>query len=239
MAAVLGVSALAALTGSLMTTGGGGNRLGTVLGKLERPTRYSFRHVPMGTRVTDCFLPNREFVIAVDLAAGVMLIRNLMGRELARRVDREVYVAAAALGRDDDAWLAASLPVGEDLRGRLVDVVGVDLARYLVADGLPADPVTAARELADAGTTIETLTAGRYRVALDEDAVGGLTGVNVDIELRDDRVAEIAVTPKSDADGWRTVYGAGEPLAPRAPAAVLPLDGSIARVPSTSCELAL
>ena len=239
LAVVLGAGALALLAGALMTTGGGRDPLATALAGLETPTRYSFRHVPLGTRVVDCFLPNRELVIAVDLDAGVMAIRDPADRELARRVGREVFISAAALGRTSGGWWATSVPVGRDLRRRLADVVGVDLVGYLVADGLPADPVTAARELADASSSVETMTTGRYRVVLPEDRAGDVAAsANVDIEVHGGRVAEMVVTPHTAAQGWRVVYGAGEPLGREAPAA-LPLDASIARARPTGCEVTL
>lgn len=240
-AALTALVVLAGATAALATragTGGGDDGLGAALADIDEASAFSLRHLPRGTRVVDCFVPNRELLVDVDLAAESMVVSDADGRELGRRIDGAVYL----VGRQPAGWIAAELPIAAAVRRELVDRLGPDVVGYLFADGLPADPVTAARELAGAADTVEGASARRYVLALGDDAIDGVDGaVTVEIEVFEGRVREIAVAPAGEG-GWRLRYDRGTPLRVEPPRDPVPLTAASAADLTTStdeCDLPL
>lgn len=127
------------------------------------------------------------------------------------------------------------------VRRRLIILLGV-LVGYLLANGLPADPGTAARDLAHAATSVERVAPARFRLDLEEDALDGVAGgATIEVEVREGRVAEMAVSPRGGEGGWRVVYGSHVPVEVDAPidALSLPVPTARTRTMSAECEVSL
>ncbi len=197
-------------------------------------SRFTFTHRGGGTRVLDCFLPNREVTGSVDLRAGVAVVTGPDGTVLARRNDRRVLLHRSlfAQGAVPTEWVAADLPVNDEHRAALARSLGADLAGYVLSTGLPAGGTVIAEAALDAAADVEALgvtdldgrTATGYRVALNRDdfnAAGSATtssavdaGADVDPPLIDTwidsqgQVVRVAVQPTSPDGGAAEPEGA-------------------------------
>ena len=204
---------------------------------------FTLDHRPLGTRVLDCFTPARELSVEVDLDRRSMRIRDDRGREVARRVGRDVYLPAASVGLAG-AWHVLRLPIEESARSRLLEVIGVDAAGYLLADGLPAPAAESVRELLESASTVAALGAGRYRLELDADALGGdIAGASIEVTLAGGEVREVVVrTSETEQRGWGVRYHDNRPVIAR-PERAARLTGfalmEAAAPIEDSCELSL
>ena len=108
--------------------------------KSDRP-RFAIAYGAGGTRVNDCFLPNRRFLVFVDHRAETLVVARSAADQVPLAIWREgrvfVHRSLFRSGALSQPWLAVPSdlrgPAGEALRG----ILGVDLASYLLSDELP------------------------------------------------------------------------------------------------------
>lgn len=113
-------------------------------GRLERsgePDHFEFSYRAGGTKVLDCFLPNREFSGAVDYLSGVVALRTgpPTGATVAIVTERSALLHRSLFRADavPTAWVRVDRPPRADLRSALVRVLGADLGGYVLGDALP------------------------------------------------------------------------------------------------------
>lgn len=149
------------------------------LANVAEPAEYEFRHRANGTRVLDCFLPNRALTGRVDTAAAVVVMRSAAGK-LARKWRRRVLLHESLFpsGSLPTAWLAITLPTTDALRSALNSSLGVEWAGYVLASGLPPSGRSVASAVLDVAAAVDSLGATRtldghaatgYRITLDPD----------------------------------------------------------------------
>lgn len=146
------------------------------LAATEEPDRFGFAHRAGGTRVLDCFLRNRHVSGAVDYEAGVAVLRDSAGNEIARkRPDRVLlHRDLFADGAVPTTWLRLPLPVGDELRAGLTTTLGTEVAGYVLTAGLPPSGRATALAALDAAeavdrlaqTTIEGRRSDGYRITV-------------------------------------------------------------------------
>lgn len=221
-----------------------------------------------GTRVLDCFLPNRAFIL--EVRDDTVVARRAEDRldVLARRSGESLELSPTLFepGVLRQRWLAAELTaLGAADRARLVDLLGVDLASYLLADAPPSHGQEIALAALDAATDVESMgaetiageAADRFRVTLDPEryaeaqanesspsVADGAGTPNVDIWVngRDDvvRVAvSAAAASPGEAQGWAITFG-GHAAASPVIGPTVPIGSvSLARVSAATadCEL--
>lgn len=161
--AVLGALALFGLAGTwrVITAGppGPADQFAKMLTRARDPARFSFEHRAGGTRVLDCFLPNRRVIGSVDADGGVLMVVGANGALRARRTGQRVFLHRS-LFREAAVrtpWLELRLPVTVAQRSALVRALGLDLAGYVLAYGLPANGWRTARAALDAAARVERL----------------------------------------------------------------------------------
>ena len=162
--------------------GGAAGELADLLRRSRPASQFAFDHRG-GTRVLDCFLPNRAVTGIVDVDTDMAEFTGPDGQVLARRTRRQALVHRRALvaGAISSEWLAVELPASDEQQAALVRALGADLAGYLLADGLPADGTATARAALDAAAEVERLgtdaaagpAATGYRITLDDDFAAG------------------------------------------------------------------
>lgn len=144
--------------------------------------RFEFDHRAGGTRVLDCFLPNRQITGAVDYDAALAVLLDRTGTEIARKRPDRVLLHRNLFAKDivPTEWLELELPMDEELRSRLATILGTELAGYLLTPGLPASgraTAVAALEAADRvdplpASTIDGRHSNGYRIIVDDDRFG-------------------------------------------------------------------
>lgn len=187
----------------------------------DEPARFGFDHRAGGTRVLDCFLPHRQVSGSVDYDAGVAVLRDSTGSEIARKHTDRVLLHRNLFAEDvlPTGWLELALPIDDDVRARLAAILGTELAGYLLTQGLPASgraTALATLEAADRidrlpATTIGDRRSDGYRITVDEERFADLPGtddgrapppsdvppptIEVWVDDDDDHVSRVTVLP--------------------------------------------
>lgn len=194
--------------------------LGRRLDASDEPSRFSFEHRAGGTRTLDCFLPNRAVAGTVDYEAGLAVLRDATGTEIARKHQDRVLLHRDlfAEGTVPALWLHLALPPSDELRAPLTATLGTELVGYVLSPGLPPSGRATALAALDAAervdplpaTTVDDRRSDGYRIVVDADrfaetapspedgAAPGtdLTPPTVDIWIDEgDRVNRVAVLP--------------------------------------------
>lgn len=189
LAAVAGIVAVAAAVAAWPGNGtGADDELARRLIAADEPSRFRFDHRAGGTRVLDCFLPHRQIIGSVDYDAGIAVLRDSAGREIARKHSDRVLLHRSLFPQDvlTTGWLELALPIDDDVRARLAAILGTELAGYLLTEGLPASgraTALAALEAADRidrlpATTIGGRRSDGYRITVDEERFADLPGTD-------------------------------------------------------------
>lgn len=216
------VAVVAAGVATWLARGGSStaDELARRLTSIDDPDRFSFDHRAGGTRVLDCFLPNRQIAGAVDYDGGLAVLRDAAGTEIARKHPDRVLLHRDLFAEDTfpTTWLELALPTDEELRARLSTTLGTELAGYVLTQGLPHGGRATALAALDAAERVDPLPAtmidGRrsdgYRITVDEDRLAETTRTAEDraaprtdvapptIDLwidQEDRVTRVAVLP--------------------------------------------
>lgn len=106
---------------------------------VDQPVDFSFAFRAGGTRVNDCFLPNREFVGEVDAARDLLLSRRTDGRTpLVVSTDDATFLAAELFGERDvpTSWVRL-FERGPNAIEPLTRLIGPDLAAFDASEELP------------------------------------------------------------------------------------------------------
>ena len=203
------------------------------------PAAFEFDFSYAGSRVTECFVPNRRFSALVDYDAGTLTIR-LPNDDSPSAIakDDTVFVHRSLLAPDaiPSEWLQVAAD-DDELRDRVARAIGGDLARYLFARALPATARTTALEVLEVTEEVDELGQAQlpdggaegYRLRLDPDAYAAVatTVANevqgdseptpvVEIWLRESDVVRVAVSAEAgDTDveaepGWIIDYRGGD-----------------------------
>lgn len=169
---------------------GAAGELARRLAAADDPDGFGFEHRAGGTRVLDCILPNRAVSGTVDYRAGVAVLRNSAGVEVARKEPERALLHRSlfADGAVTETWLAVDLPVGDDVHEALTRTLGTELAGYLLVTGLPTSGRSTAAAALDAAERVERLgaatvdgrTATGYRITVAaEKFTAATTGATV------------------------------------------------------------
>lgn len=173
----------------------------------EEPADFEFRFRAAGTRVNDCFLPNREFVGEVRADRGLLVIRPARGEEPMIASTGEATFLHRRLFEEDSVpaeWVRLA-ERGPAVAEALNRVLGADLAGYVVSESLPPSGNSTALAVLRAaedvtpvgGSTIGDVRAERLRVTIDpEDYEAGLG--------QSTRRADESGGPPPEVDFWIT-----------------------------------
>ena len=200
------------LLGGCTRKEGESSRLRDALENAMSPDRYAFDYRSGGTRVNDCFLPNREFSGFVDHETGVLALQQEgAGDPSAYVAAGDIYLRATLFvaGVSEAPWLRAKGPLDDRRRAAVIRAVGDGFAGYVASGLLPPDGKDTARELLDVADQVRTLEQAdgraRYELRLPPEALGispedvALGDVVVEVTISGDRVARIAVDEAVDA----------------------------------------
>lgn len=242
MAAVGAIAAIAA-TGILVFAGDGRRTaeeaMRARLADVTDPAVFAFAYSGAGTRVTDCFLPNRRFVANVDVRAGLAVFaRTAAGPTPLAVVTKGGAVLHQSLfeeGAVATPWLRVAIPTTPAVEKALRRALGVDLAAYVVRPGAMATAAETARAAVDAALDVrrvgpEAKGTGRerYRVRVDPErpekattslaADAATPAPVIDVWFEDRTIARISVLPERpagqtgevEAVGWTLDYSIPE-----------------------------
>ena len=136
------------------------DRLRTRIDRAGQPERFAIEYQAAGTQVLDCFLANRAFTVAVDHGDGALTVTTT-GRQdpAAVAVGDHVYLHRSLFSGDPFAteWLRVPRQPSAEVRAALERVVGLDLAGYLFADGLPPTGEATAVAVLEIATDVESI----------------------------------------------------------------------------------
>lgn len=233
--ALLGLVAVL-LLGACSRNDGVASELGDALDDARAPTRFAFDYRSGGTRVNDCFLPNRAFSGLVDHDAGVLALQqDGMGEPSAYVARGDIYLRATlfAEGVTEAPWLRATGPLDDQRRAAVVRAIGDGFAGYVASGLLPPDGRATALELLDVAEAVRVVErsdgAARYELRLPPEALGIAPGQGneeseigdlvVEVTVAGDSVTRIAVDEvdepaaehvEADADLWSVEYRPSE-----------------------------
>ena len=163
------------------------------------PVRFAFDYRAGGTRVNDCFLPNRSFSGRVDRDTGVLALhRERDAGPTAYVAKGNIYLRSTlfADGVAQAPWLQARGPLDAAHRAAVVGAVGDGFAGYVASGLLPPDGNETALALVEAAREVRRTAVSddgaRYALDVPAEALGA-TGDTTDAESRD-VVAEVTVT---------------------------------------------
>ena len=193
---------------------------------IDEPSVFAFQYSGAGTKVVDCFLPNRQFFAIVDKEADVEVFK----RSASDTVPIAVVTAGRALlhrslfrdGLVPTPWLRIPVPPAPEARTSLQGALGVDLAGYVLrpdATASAAETARAALEVSRSVLRIGSSSVGdRYRIRVEPEEfeaatraagqAGGGAPV-VDVWFKGDAIRRIAVAPARPADQTGEVEAAG------------------------------
>lgn len=164
------------------------------LAAVEQPERFRITYRAAGTRVLDCFLPNREFTVDVDRETRVVRVVGADGPEptVAIRIGSTVYLHRSLFEPDAIAgeWLRLASDVSEPVRGAVERAIGTDLAGFLLVGGLPPG----ARE-----TAVASLEVAEDVRRLEPEPAAGRALVGYELALDPERFEEVAAAPEDTA----------------------------------------
>lgn len=160
--------------------------------------QFRFVYNAAGTRVNDCFEPNRSFVGDVDRRQGVLVLRPDTSSAPMAYVTGGRAVLSATLFRSGSLptqWLTTSGSVDGALRRSLLRVLGTGLAGYVVDGLLPPDGADFARDGLEVAKEVTRLPGRdgtrRFALRLDRGALAGADGQEE--PLLEDPVLEVWV----------------------------------------------
>lgn len=190
----------------------------------EEPAAFAFDYSYAGSRVTECFVPNRRFSAVVDYEADVLSIRLPNGDSpiaITREDTSFIHRSLLAPGAVPSEWLRVAAD-DDELRDRVARAIGSDMARYLFARALPATARTTALDVLEVTMEVEELGQAQlldggaegFRLRLDPDAYAAVATTvtseadaeseptpTVEIWLRENEVVRVAVSAEAgDAD---------------------------------------
>lgn len=119
------------------------------LAKGASADRFRFVYNANGTKVNDCFEPNRSFVGDVDLGRGLLVLRRDLSSPPVAFVTGGRAVLSASLfrkGSHPTSWLRTPGLVDGPLRTSLLRALGTGLGGYVVDGQLPPDGTAFARD---------------------------------------------------------------------------------------------
>lgn len=202
---LLGLVAILFLGGCTRNEGAA-PRLRNTLENATSSDRYAFDYRSGGTRVNDCFLPNRAFSGFVDHETGVLALQQDGGGEPSAYVAAgDIYLRTTlfAEGVSEAPWLRAKGPLDARRRAAVVGAVGDGFAGYVASGLLPPDGRETARELLDVAEEVRALEPAedrtRYELRLPPEALGiasdeaEIGEVVVDITISANLVTRITV----------------------------------------------
>jgi hypothetical protein len=144
--------------------------------------RFRFLYSAAGTRVNDCFEPNRSFLGDVDHQQGLLILRRDPSSPPIAYVTGGRAVLSASLFRDGTVptpWLTTAGPVKGALRASLLRALGTGLAGYVVDGKLPPRGADFARDGLEVAKEVTRLPgrdgARRFALRLDRNALPGRT----------------------------------------------------------------
>lgn len=227
---------LAVIAGCLLASGiascsssppSAGDELRARLRGSDDPIDFVMTYRSGGTTVLDCVLPNRSFIVAVS-GSSLEVRAATGGVVLATRTGEDLRLSPALFepGPLRSRWLSIDLAdasAGE--QSRLLELLGPDLASYLLVVEVPPSGEQIARAASDASVSTSRRgteeIAGRpaegYRVELDPQeyesaatstfrpGADGRDAPNIEVWLDDeDVVARVTVNPPpgSPSSGW-------------------------------------
>ena len=236
--AVVGVAAAA-----LLRSGGGQREtpreeLEGRLTDVDEPLVFAFQYAGAGTKVVDCFLPNRRFFAVVDKEADVEVFK----RSASDTTPIAVVTAGRAflhssLFRDGlvpTPWLRTDVPPDPAAMTSLRGALGVDLAGYVLRSDATASAAETVRAALDVAQSVSRMgSAGdRYRIRVQPEEfdaatraageAGGLAPV-IDVWFEDQDIRRITVAParpagrtgEVEAAGWVLDYSVPSTAPPR------------------------
>lgn len=193
----VGVAVL--LFGACSRDGGPGAELRSALGSRTASARFAFDYRAGGTRVNDCFLPNRSFSGFVDGDTGVLALqRDSDAEPVAYVAQGSVYLRATlfADGATQAPWLRARGPLDAAHRAAIVDAVGDGFAGYVASGLLPPDGNETALALVDVAREVRRKTVAddvaQYALDVPADELG--RGSDTTGAEPRDVLAEVTVT---------------------------------------------
>ena len=215
------------------------DRLSSRLARLEDPSTFTFRYTAAGTGVLDCVIAHREFTLTVDTERRAVDVVDRAGAPLAERTDRGLWLAAASFaGPVPGEWVPMD-DVGADVANA---VAGPDLARYLLADELPANGPRYVRGLLEDATRVAARGDDAWRLGFDDRPEDGIESLTVDVKLGRDGVEAIVAsgTIGGEIPAGFTMTFVDEPVSvslrnPIAPVGLRP--EAMRPAPQSSCEL--
>ena len=152
-----------------------GDELARRLQAGAEPERFAIAYAAGGTRVKDCFLPNRRFVVFVDRPADVLVVTRSAADPsplvVARRHRVLLHRSLFRSGAVPDPWLAVPADIAGPAGDALRRALGTDLAGYVLTKYLPATGLATALAALEAADTVRRAAeAGDDRFTLTIDA---------------------------------------------------------------------
>lgn len=207
LAVAVAVVVAAASLAAVRVLGDGSSSAATTLARRLSeggdPQRFRFQHQAGGTRVLDCFLPNRAVEGTVDNVAGVAVLRGENGTEVARKSPEGVLLHQSLFAADaiPTPWLSVALPPTDELRAVLTKTLGTELSGYVLVPGLPPSgtatasaALEAAEEVERLGTTtVDDRRTDRYRITVADDEFADATSTPTAAADQDGRAVPVPV----------------------------------------------
>ena len=187
------------LAGACGRDDGPGADLRSAIESASEPVRFAFDYRAGGTRVNDCFLPNRSFSGLVDRESGVLALHRDGEPEPGAYVAQGNIYLRATLFADGVAqapWLQARGPLDAAHRAAVVGAVGDGFAGYVASGLLPPDGNETALALVEAAREVRrtAVSAENASYVLDVPAEAlGAAGDTAGAEARD-VLAEVMVS---------------------------------------------
>ena len=218
--AVSGVACLALLVvGACSRDDGPDADLRSAIESTTEPVRFAFDYRAGGTRVNDCFLPNRSFSGLVDRDSGVLALqREGEPGPDAYVAEGNIYLRSTlfADGVAQAPWLQARGPLDAAYRAAIVGAVGDGFAGYVASGLLPPHGDETALALLDVARDVRRAAVSEGGVTYELDVPAEALGSVADAggAVARDVLAEVTVT------GGRvtriSIDAAAEPVAPEA-----------------------
>ena len=206
------------------------------LADIHERSVFAFQYSGAGTKVVDCFLPNRRFFAVVDTDADLEVFK----RSASDTTPIAVVNAGRALlhrslfrnGLVPTPWLRTRVPPDPEAMASLRGALGVDLAGYVLRSDATASAAEIVRAALDVSQSVSRLGSSsvgdRYSIRVQPEEfdaatrsagqAGGLAPV-IDVWFKGDGIARIAVGPDRpagqtgdvEAAGWVLDYAASNP----------------------------
>ena len=182
--------AVAVVVLALLVRGGDAGPSPALSRRLEQapdPVRFGFRYEASGTRILDCVRGNRRFVGAVDRSENLLVLSDASDADAFAVVTGSAVFLHRSLFRGgalSAPWMRIGANATPQERGRLTEMIGPDVASYVLAGGLPPSGVQTARAAMEVAREVTPLgkravagtRATGFRVAVDADRFAAETG---------------------------------------------------------------